>query len=96
MKVTAVTTSILAIPQKELYYYSQGVGRGVNCVLVRIETDEGITGIGEGCGDRSAEAIAAIMDEMARALIGKSLGDSVEVTTPGGSKSYEIIQVDYK
>ena len=72
MKVTAVTTSILAIPQKELYYYSQGVGRGVNSVLVRIETDEGITGIGEGCGDRSAEAIAAIIDEMARALIGES------------------------
>jgi transcription elongation factor GreA len=32
----------------------------------------------------------------ARALIGKSLGDSVEVSTPGGSKSYEIIKVQYK
>ena len=32
----------------------------------------------------------------ARALIGKSLGDSVEVSTPGGSKSYESIKVQYK
>ena len=33
---------------------------------------------------------------MARALIGKSLGDSVQVVSPGGSKFYEIIKVDYK
>ena len=32
---------------------------------------------------------------LARALIGKSLGDSVEVKTPRGSKSYEIVKVDY-
>ncbi|TCS64709.1 transcription elongation factor GreA [Varunaivibrio sulfuroxidans] len=32
---------------------------------------------------------------IARALIGKQLGDSVEVLTPGGQKSYEIIKVDY-
>ena len=72
MKVTNVTTQILAIPNNEPYYYSQGVGRGVNCVLVRVETDEGITGIGEGCGDRSAEAIAAVVNEGARAIVGES------------------------
>ncbi len=38
----------------------------------------------------------SIISPTARALIGKSLGDSVEVTTPGGSKSYEIIKVQYK
>lgn len=32
---------------------------------------------------------------LARALIGKRLGDSVEVTTPGGSKSYEIVDVRF-
>ena len=40
--------------------------------------------------------LLSITSPTARALIGKSLGDSVEVTTPGGSKSYEIIRVDYK
>ena len=38
----------------------------------------------------------SIGSPLARGLIGKSLGDSVEVKTPGGSKSYEIVKVDYK
>ena len=32
---------------------------------------------------------------LARALIGKSVGDSAEVTTPGGAKSYEIVSVRF-
>ncbi len=32
---------------------------------------------------------------LARALIGKDEGDSVEVTTPGGQRSYEIIAIRY-
>jgi transcription elongation factor GreA len=33
---------------------------------------------------------------MARALIGKSVGDSVAVQTPQGAKSYEILNVSYR
>ncbi|HEY5900760.1 MAG TPA: GreA/GreB family elongation factor, partial [Burkholderiales bacterium] len=33
---------------------------------------------------------------IARALIGKSAGDSVDVQTPGGVKRYEIIDVRYE
>lgn len=32
---------------------------------------------------------------LARALIGKDEGDSVEVVTPGGGKAYEIISIRY-
>ncbi len=32
---------------------------------------------------------------IARALIGKEEGDSVAVQTPGGTKNYEIVQVQY-
>jgi len=32
---------------------------------------------------------------LARALIGKEKGNFVEVTTPAGSKSYEILSVKY-
>ena len=38
----------------------------------------------------------AISSPIARALIGKSAGDSVEVMTPGGGKSYEILGIDFK
>ena len=37
-----------------------------------------------------------IKSPLARALIGKEEGDSVEVMTPGGGKSYEIVTVEFK
>jgi transcription elongation factor GreA len=38
----------------------------------------------------------SITSPIARALIGKSVGDSVEVNTPGGGKSYEILKIAFK
>jgi transcription elongation factor GreA len=38
----------------------------------------------------------SVTSPLARALIGKQTGDSVEVTTPRGSKAYEIIKVRYR
>ena len=42
------------------------------------------------------EGRLSVTSPLAKALIGKSVGDSVEVTTPRGSKSYEIVRVKYK
>jgi transcription elongation factor GreA len=36
-----------------------------------------------------------IRSPLARALIGKEPGDSIEVRTPGGEKSYEVLSVEY-
>ena len=36
-----------------------------------------------------------IKSPIARALIGKEVGDSVEVRTPGGIKSYEVISIKF-
>lgn len=36
-----------------------------------------------------------IKSPLARALIGKEAGDSVEVRTPGGEKAYEVLSIDY-
>lgn len=38
----------------------------------------------------------SISSPIARALIGKAKGDSVEVTTPKGSRSYEVLKVEWK
>ena len=38
----------------------------------------------------------SVTSPIARAIIGKKRGDSVEVMTPGGGKSYEIIKIRYK
>ena len=37
----------------------------------------------------------SISSPIARALIGKSKGDSVEVAAPGGARSYEILKVEF-
>lgn len=36
-----------------------------------------------------------IKSPLARALIGRDVGDSVEVRTPGGERGYEIVAIDY-
>ncbi len=38
----------------------------------------------------------SITAPLARALIGKKLGDSVEVKTPKGAKSYEVLKIEHK
>jgi transcription elongation factor GreA len=43
-----------------------------------------------------SEGKISIFSPLAKSLIGKSIGDSVEVNTPGGGKSYEILKVIYK
>jgi transcription elongation factor GreA len=42
------------------------------------------------------EGKISIVSPIARALIGKVKGDSAEVTTPRGSRSYEILKIEYK
>ena len=37
----------------------------------------------------------SLSSPIARALIGKSKGDSVEVAAPGGARSYEILKVEF-
>src|ERR1700712_2734302 len=38
----------------------------------------------------------SITSPIARALIGKKVGDTVEVNTPGGGKSYEVLKVAFQ
>ena len=51
--------------------------------------------VGEYEADPSDGRIS-VTSPIARALIGRKVGDSVEVTTPGGQKDYEIVKVRYK
>ncbi len=49
-------------------------------------------------GDAEADASngrISISSPIARAMIGKAVGDSFEVSAPGGSKNYEILELKY-
>ena len=48
--------------------------------------------VGEAEADVKSGKVS-ITSPIARALIGKKVGDTVEVNTPGGGKSYEILKV---
>lgn len=50
-------------------------------------------------GDMEADVKAgriSISSPIARALIGKKVGDIVEVTAPGGARGYEILKIRFK
>jgi len=42
------------------------------------------------------EGKISISSPIARALIGKSKGESAEVTTPRGTRSYEVLKIEWK
>jgi transcription elongation factor GreA len=70
---------------------------GATVDLVDEDTEEEVTYqiVGETEADVKQGRVS-ITSPIARALIGKSAGDSVEVVTPGGGKSYEILKVRFK
>jgi transcription elongation factor GreA len=69
---------------------------GAKVTLADEETDEEQTFriVGEDEADIKSGRLS-VTSPLARALIGKGKGDSVEVTTPRGAKSYEIVTVAF-
>ncbi|MGB3176265.1 MAG: transcription elongation factor GreA [Albidovulum sp.] len=69
---------------------------GATVKLVDEDTDEEKTYqiVGEPEADIE-RGMLNIRSPLARALIGKDEGDSVEVRTPGGEKSYEVLSIRY-
>ena len=70
---------------------------GATVKLADEDTDEESTYQIVGSHEADVESgRLSLTSPLARALIGKTVSDSVEVTTPGGSKSYEVLKVTYK
>ncbi len=70
---------------------------GATVTLIDEDTEEKNTYqiVGESEADVKAGRVS-ITSPTARALIGKKVGDTVEVNTPGGGKSYEILKVAFQ
>jgi transcription elongation factor GreA len=69
---------------------------GATVKLVDEDTDETKTYqiVGEPEADVRSGRVS-VTSPIARALMGKTVGDTVEVTTPGGGKSYEVVDVRF-
>lgn len=76
---------------------SGAVKFGATVTVVDEETDEEkkfqIVGEAEA---NLEQGLLNIRSPLARALIGKDEGDSVEVNTPGGTRGYEILSIIYQ
>ncbi len=86
----AQVIDIAKLPQGEKVIF------GVTVTMLDVDTDESVTYkiVGEDEADLK-EGKISVMSPIARALIGKSVGDAVKVSTPGGEKEYEIDQVEH-
>jgi transcription elongation factor GreA len=69
---------------------------GATVTVVDEDTDEEkrYQIVGENEADVRSGKVS-ITSPIARALIGKKIGDTVEVNTPGGGKSYEVVNVAF-
>ncbi len=74
-------------------------GRCVFGATVDVQDDAGEYSTWQIVGEDEADIKAgriSISSPIARGLIGKEAGESVEVQTPGGIKRYEIVDVRYE
>ena len=74
-------------------------GRVVFGATVDVEDESGTAATWQIVGEDEADIKQGrifVGSPIARALIGKHAGDSVEVQTPGGVKRYEIVDVRYE
>lgn len=70
---------------------------GASIKLADVDTDEekSYQIVGEHDADIKA-GLLSITSPLARALIGKRAGDTVEVSAPNGIKAYEVVSVRFK
>ena len=69
---------------------------GTTVTIVNVDTDEEVTY--KIVGDDEADVklnLISVNSPIARGLIGKMLDDEIEIVTPGGKLTYEIINVKY-
>lgn len=70
---------------------------GATVVLADEDTDEESTYQIVGADEADIKAgLLSITAPLARALVGKSTGETIEVSTPSGAKAYEIVSVAFK
>jgi L-Ala-D/L-Glu epimerase len=71
MKITDVRTTAVSIPFKKPEIWSMGRRVGVSNVIIEIETDRGLVGLGESVGFPSCKVIQPIIDSWRDALVGE-------------------------
>ena len=76
MKITNIRTTPLFMPYREPYHWAPGVTEGATVLLVEVETDEGIVGIGESMVWHTVDAVAGVIQAVTPLFVGQDPLDS--------------------
>ena len=88
--VACFTSAIRAIEAEKVVF-------GAHVTLAELDDDEHVTYYIVGSEEADiANMKISIESPIARALIGKEVGDEVKVKTPKGIREFEIIQIEYR
>jgi L-alanine-DL-glutamate epimerase-like enolase superfamily enzyme len=75
MKITQIKTTPLALRFKEPYHWAGRVDYGCAVVLIEVETDSGLTGVGESTAGFPAEATVQLLKGVAPQFTGQPVFD---------------------
>src|SRR6476620_11884409 len=75
MKIIKIRTTPLLCRFKQPYHWAQGITLGAPVILIEVETDEGVTGIGESVASPTIEPVLAMIDDAIPHFIGESVYD---------------------
>ena len=75
MKIRSIKTTPLQCAFKQPYHWAQGVNHGAPVILVEVETDVGIVGIGETVASPAIAPVQAILEDAIPHFVGQSVHD---------------------
>ena len=79
MKIKSIETTPLFCKFRQPYHWAQGVTHGAPVILIRIETDTGVVGIGESSASPDCPTVLSILQDAIPSFIGKSAYDGNRV-----------------
>jgi len=71
MKITKFRTTIVSVPYKEPETWAYGRKLGISNIIIELETNTGLVGLGEAVGFPTVRVIAEILNSMRPAVIGR-------------------------
>ena len=96
MKITSLRTTPLYIPLKEPYHWANNVKERASVVLVEIETDEGVTGVGESTGWVTLEAVSGSIQGVASVFAGRDPHDVQPLMAEAQQRLFDAGQPTYR
>jgi muconate cycloisomerase len=75
MKIKSIRTTPLHCAFKQPYHWAQGINHGAPVILIEVETDKGMVGIGESVASPAIAPVLAILQDAIPLFLGQSIYD---------------------